>query len=247
MDKHAESNFSLVETQVNREGNETEVLFARLRDPAIKAQMAELAYQNAQDFYLKNNTKIFPFTRDEIAADIERRIAEAERVTNISFSSDEPDDRTMHLNYCFPGTKERLSAGQKSIIEAHEKGHNVRYYNWDFFRDRFAAGFDPSMVVFGEKEYAEERTSKPWATFDEAKESFFRYLFSGNETAERMSQLKNYFGMKGSEEFTREHLEYARIHYVADTGTDNRMSPFLLAVIPETEDAFLRLINSMGI
>ena len=62
-----------------------------------------------------------------------------------------------------------------------------------------------------------------------------------------MSQLKNYFGMNGSEQFTKEHLDYARTQYVADTGMDNRMTHFFQAITPETEATFLELINSSGI
>ncbi len=62
-----------------------------------------------------------------------------------------------------------------------------------------------------------------------------------------MSQLKNHFGLKSDERFTKEHLDYARMHYVTDTGFDNRMTPFLKAITPETEESFLELINSSGI
>jgi hypothetical protein len=77
--------------------------------------------------------------------------------------------------------------------------------------------------------------------------SVISYLFTGQELAERMSQLKNYYGMKGNEPFTKEHLHYAREHYVQDTGMDNYMKFFFQAITPETEDEFLRIINSSGI
>ena len=82
---------------------------------------------------------------------------------------------------------------------------------------------------------------------DGLRSNAIQYLFSGPEVAERMSQLKNYFGIKDSEHFTREHLEYARQHYITDTGMDNRMRHFFQAITPETEVAFIELINSSGI
>ena len=76
---------------------------------------------------------------------------------------------------------------------------------------------------------------------------YLEYLFSGSEIAERMSQLKNYFGMRGAEQFTRNHLKYARLHYVTDVGFDNGISHLFQAITPETEDKFLELINNSGI
>ena len=82
---------------------------------------------------------------------------------------------------------------------------------------------------------------------EEALESELDYLFSGPEVAERMSQLKNYFGMKGDEQFTKEHLHYAKEHYVSDTQVDNEMRLFFQAITPEREDEFVRLIHTSGI
>ena len=62
-----------------------------------------------------------------------------------------------------------------------------------------------------------------------------------------MSQLKGYFGFKGAEQFTAEHLAYAKEHYVKDTEMNNGMSEFLKAITPETESFFLELINNSGI
>ncbi|MEA3399062.1 MAG: hypothetical protein U9R00_00950 [Patescibacteria group bacterium] len=63
-----------------------------------------------------------------------------------------------------------------------------------------------------------------------------------------MAQLKNYFGMKGSEKFTKQHLDYAKNNYIKDTGIpDFQIKPFLDAITTEKEEDFLRLINSLGI
>ena len=64
---------------------------------------------------------------------------------------------------------------------------------------------------------------------------------------ERMSQLKNYFGFDGDQEFTKEHLDYARTHYVKDMSLDNSMSALFQMITAEKEEQFLRAINSLGI
>lgn len=84
--------------------------------------------------------------------------------------------------------------------------------------------------------------------FEERREAYLHdYLFTGDEIVERMSQLKNYFGMDGSDKFTKDHLHYAKENYIEDTGMDNAMSLFFQGITEETEDEFLELINSMGV
>jgi hypothetical protein len=73
------------------------------------------------------------------------------------------------------------------------------------------------------------------------------YLQKPDELMARMAQLKNYFGMKGEEEFTKDHLDYARAQYVEDTGLDNSMSIVFRIVSPKTEPDFLRAMNSLPI
>lgn len=73
------------------------------------------------------------------------------------------------------------------------------------------------------------------------------YHTAPNELIERMSQLKNYFGMKGVEIFTKEHLDYARIHIGNDLGLSGEMEQFFNMITPETEDEFIKLMNTLGI
>ena len=47
-----------------------------------------------------------------------------------------------------------------------------------------------------------------------------------SEIAARFGQIKNYFGLKEGELITPEMWEYAKKHYIADTGIDNNMSDF---------------------
>ncbi len=73
------------------------------------------------------------------------------------------------------------------------------------------------------------------------------YLRKPDELMARMAQLKNYFGMKEGEVFTKGHLEFARTHYVEDTGLDNSMSVMFRIVSPKTEPDFLRLMNTLPV
>jgi hypothetical protein len=73
------------------------------------------------------------------------------------------------------------------------------------------------------------------------------YLQNPDELMARMAQLKNYFGMKGGEEFTKDHLDHARTHYVEDTGLDNSMSVMFRIVSPKTEPDFLRAMNTLPV
>ena len=51
-------------------------------------------------------------------------------------------------------------------------------------------------------------------------------ISNNTELAARFSQLKNYFGLKEGEIITPDMWEYAKKHYVEDTGADNNMSDF---------------------
>lgn len=143
-----------------------------------------------------------------------------------------------------------MSEKQLGYVEAHEKGHLIRQYVSDsnFLKDYFSNGFDQFKVVLSEADYMglkSKYTSE--YTYEDATKELLDYLFSGVEIIERMAQLKNYFGMEGDEQFTKEHLDYARMHYLADTNMDNFMTYFFSGITPETEEAFLELINTSGV
>lgn len=67
------------------------------------------------------------------------------------------------------------------------------------------------------------------------------------ETVAKITQLKNYFGMKGGELFTKYHLEYAKQYYVRDVGfgIDNMTSLFQ-GLKPEKEQEFINFINRIA-
>lgn len=118
-----------------------------------------------------------------------------------------------------------LTERQKNIILAHELGHSIRDYESDDGLE-IRKALNLSAV-----ENPQTRN----------------YLNKPEEIIERMSQLKNYFGMKGAEKFTKEHLQYAKKNYVKDTELDNNMTEFFYAVTPETEDVFIDVINRFGV
>jgi hypothetical protein len=61
-----------------------------------------------------------------------------------------------------------------------------------------------------------------------------------------MSQVKNYFGMSGFEEFTQEHLDYVRKNYVQDTGSYGpQIQPFFDSITDD--EKFINLMNTLGI
>jgi len=147
------------------------------------------------------------------------------------------------------------------ITESHEKGHRVRTYNppiadesnEDFafaLGEKFWKAFDFEKIEFTDQDLERLRKREHISddvSDDQIKKNVIRYLKFPTELSERMSQLKNYFGMTGEDIFTKGHLRYAKDHYVKDTEFDNQMTEFFQAITPEKEDAFIELINSAGI
>ncbi len=137
----------------------------------------------------------------------------------------------------------------RSIIEAHEKGHVFRNLQPSkFLEDKFKVAFDVSKVTAEAYYGKDERPS--FMSDSDVNNSISGYLFDFKkpvEIMERMSQLKGYFGMKGDEKLTIQHLNYARSHYSKDIGLENHMQAFFDAITEETEFAFLKLINSVGV
>ena len=196
-----------------------------------------------------------PKSKEEVEHDLTERINLAATETPIDFSDDEPNEDCIPLNWKMPWTWGKPSARQMNIILSHEKGHIIRKYGE--LRDYFSKGFDPTKIEYNDTDFEMDKTvlsekgsdGEPREESDkeQMKHKAIQYLMSGNEIAERMSQLKNYFGMKGAERFTAEHMSYVREHYIVDTGMDNRMRHFFQAITRETESTFIELINSSGI
>jgi hypothetical protein len=258
-----------IELIANFQGNDSIVLFSRLKNPVIKSQIIDLIYNTEQeadskgvsmlltstdDHGVTTRTPKTPRSREEIEKDYEYHLEQAEDHTDIKFSDTEyPNMFKMVVGKWLPWGDGSVTTKQMSIVEAHEKGHSVRSYmadNPDLYTEHFQAGFDPSAVVFSDEYIEIIKKVEVDHTDNEAGflvKEHLEYLFSGSEIAERMSQLKNYFGITDEGEFTKEHLDYARNHYVIDTGMDNGMTHFFQAITPEKEADFLRIINTFGI
>ncbi len=130
-------------------------------------------------------------------------------------------------------TGKLLSNRQKNIIEAHEKGHGLRDFTSPLEKADFIGLLDTDAIIAKHDLVASKVPT----------EKLVEYLLQPVEIAERMAQLKNYFGFRGNEVLTSEHLEYAREHYVADTGYDNSMIAFFNGVTEAKENDFLRVAN----
>lgn len=115
---------------------------------------------------------------------------------------------------------EPLSARQKNIVESHEAGHGVREFVG-------SEAVDIRSLMNAERIPTEKRT----------------YFSDPNEIAERMSQLKSYFGMDATARFTKSHLVYARERYVKDTGLDNDITLFFDAI--SDDERFVQLMNEL--
>jgi hypothetical protein len=267
-----------IETVANYEGNATELLFGRLHTEKIRQQIIDLIYQDEQSGVggiveslevdadgnvvfddsgepkIKERKPFIPLTKEEVEQRYDATVKKIESATEIEFveaSHHLPTQERMVIGAIAPWSGKAFTPEQMSIIEAHEKGHEVRPYMGEFFQNYFHRGFDFDAVPYEESESSIFKKALPpeeqEKTVAEIREMFFDYLKSPNELAERMSQLKNYFGMKGDDQFTVEHLEYARNHYVQDTDMDNGMTQFFQAITPGKTEAFIQIINSAGI
>ncbi|MFA5831266.1 MAG: hypothetical protein WC878_05550 [Candidatus Paceibacterota bacterium] len=218
-----------------------------------------------------------PRKREEIEKDFDEDLQMVEQYTPINFSGkgSRLEDEVVggrefvDLKAIYPSTGEKFTEKMRNFTESHEKGHVLRTYNfvqsrkkgllrryhrnWEGADARFRNAFDFSKIDYhDEYEKIKEnfiRTERKGKLMEEKDARLIceGYLRMPMEIAERMSQLKNYFGMKSNEVFTKEHLAYAKEHFISDTSYDNNMTHFFQAITTEKEGAFIELINSAGI
>jgi hypothetical protein len=206
--------------------------------------------------------------RQQILDDIQR----VKSYTPISFNDNPPSAAGIGVFWKNPDGSEPTSE-QKSSMVAHEKGHVVRQFPGGEAGDRYYAklfgnAFDVGQIIYTEEEYERDVAFKRKEaqknhdkfieeginvlgldesdmTYDKMKEGITEYLSRPAELTERMSQIKNYLGFRGDEEFTQENLDYARQYYIEETGIDNNMRQFFEAIKDDKE--FIVLMNSVGI
>lgn len=219
---------------------------------------------------IKNTDK--PRTIVEIEKQYDWILSKIEAETPISFKKGFPScgsfnglgREKVNINFSVTASGEKVTPRQQSMIEAHEKGHAIRRYHekgYTYLKNYFLQAVDLSKINVTEEDLEATRQiiilNSPPDQIDEIrkqktnmtnyKKYTLEYLSSPHEIAERMSQLKNYFGFKGTEKFTVEHLRYAKEHYIQDIGFDNEMKNFFEAIPREKEEKFCEILNNSGI
>jgi len=232
-----------IESRANYEGDWTLLLRERMLDPMTKEKfisvrkqaMSEMRdgepgkldkpetfaqhYQEQIDNYESNIEKVFKLTGIGEAGDFNKQ---PENLGKGKIGT----EGVVFVDAESKGVP--LSVRQKNIVEAHEKGHGLRDFRSNFDYREFSDAIDKSILR---------------DTEGQNEKRFANYLSSADEIAERMAQLKNYFGFKASDMMTKEHLKYARENYIKDTGLDNLMTEFFSAITPEKEEKFLEVLN----
>ncbi len=260
-----------VESEANFEGNDSLLLIERLNNPRIRTQVIDLLLEAEEsergviievtefdEHGVQKGPSVKksyePKSREQLEAEYDEALRDISTSTPIRMAEhpfDGPTEQAMVIGAKSPWSNRPYTEKELSIIEAHEKGHRIRPYNYDSLQTYFAQGFDSNSIRFTPKELMIYRKTLPETDQEKTDEEiialYSEYLSSPVEIAERMGQLKNYFGLRGDGVFTKEHLDYARIHYMKDTGMDNGMRPFFQAITKEREEAFLTIINEAGI
>lgn len=227
------------EKAANFQGNWAEVLRERLSDPEIKKKFFATKQEHPTSSEEKTDAVgIGPKLKKKVLdqEDVEATMANYEAIIDKVFISTDYDDAATfgHLPSALGANRgygdtgavfrdaakdgKTLSDRGKSIIEAHEKAHGILMNLTEGEKEEIRTGFQFRLEKYKDKAQADELLA-------------------------RMSQLKNYFGFKGNEQFTKEHLAYAREHYIQDTGLDNDMTSFFEAVPNEKEDEFVHIMN----
>lgn len=248
----------MVEVSANYPGDWTELLHKRAIDPVTKEKFstqrteAMLAmkdgavpeqeqgnkygkrytehYQRQMDKYGARVSNIFSHTNIEVGG--------ATRAATLgSGNIDKPG--TVYLDAHKDGVP--LTDKQKNIIEAHEKMHGLFDSQSPTDKLEIRSIFDEEAVSQLQASYEESRKRGVDTKFNR------NYLENPDEIIARLSQFKNYFGMSADEEFTKKHLDQVRKRYISDTGLDNGVSDLLSCVTPQTEQAFLKVINKYPI
>lgn len=249
VDKSGNNN---IERSANFDSNESLLFLERLDNPIVRDRLINDLWEHEKTKFKTKNKKI---TREEIAEKLQKDIDYIFSRTEVDFLGQE--------NSGYEGTPGIIALGgrrkdgdniikQRSIFEAHEKGHGLRPYDLDSsLVKRIRAVFDLSSIarkISPKSRQMLKELSQNYSISDkEINHEIASYFKNTAELVERMAQLKNYFGMSGSELFTIEHLNYARKHYVEDTNCDNLMSVFFNLIPNHKEESFIGLMNSLGI
>lgn len=239
-----------------KEMNKTLVMLERLQHPEIQKQLRSVAetYRHA-----------FAKAPEQVITDINKRIGEERNITHIMLEEPAAASRynalTGKAKIGIKSSGEFDAPEAREYIEAHEKGHAIRiplltqslglsrrmskgFSAWSYYKEKGLQAVFGSPVSYWLFNLFGPVAALGYFAITMLQPSYAR---SSWEMYERMSQLKNYFGFKDNERFTKAHLDYARKHYIADTGVDNNMRAFLRSITPKTEREFLNIMNSFGV
>ncbi len=245
-----ESGQDIIERSANFQGNWTEAQTKRTGSPNFKRKLDAFINRGAADM----KEVVDPFdrervTKDEYLArsdDYQERHTEVTSAIGYMHSSEFRAHAPSTLGFAEYNNKKAvllsdaenahqpLTSRQKDIIAAHEMYHllvNPRGDNIIEIRSAFNFG-----------EIAESNAHA--RSIDLEKRTPGKYMRSPDELTARMAQVKNYYGMRSDEVFTHAHLDYARKHYVEDTGLDNSMTIFFKMI---NDERFVDLMNELPI
>lgn len=256
-----------IEKTSNYEGDHTLLLKERLGNINVKNKLVDSLTREYIFKYYKTNPEKGNEIFDRIKAEQEKRLNERiEKVFNSTGVNLEeksnpgyggfgetgwvcPNVELKNIGINQEGT---ASIKQLNLTETHEKGHGIRHFNENSPVGKWIVNsLDFSNVIVSEDDL-ETLKSRIGTKNKTDQEIIDFYITNGlkknpDEIVERMSQLRNYFGMKGDEEFTKGHLDYVKTNYIKDTGWPLQIKPFLDAITENSEKNFLDVINNLGV
>jgi len=256
-----------IEEQANYEGNHSLLLFERLQDPDVFNKLVNDIYEDrtSVDFsnydyvdpeYVKSLQRDEYFVKQDIKLELLEKLQTTSQSTEIGFSeygylkSNKGSEGTGYVEICNSKLNNQFNETvlNKNITEAHEKGHTIRNYdhNSGFTKD-LQSVFNFDNLSFSEEVVEDiQRIYEINESKEEIESNMREYFLYPWEIVERMSQIKNYFGFSGNEQFTQEHLDYVRENYVKDTGQyAPQIQPFFDAIADDKK--FIEKMNTLGI
>ena len=258
----------IVKNHANFHGDIFELFMEKFKDPKFLNATIEMLVDdnfNSQEEKEMNSEKVEKM-RKRFKEKILFKIKHRTKSVNIEFNSKnyfyDPDTDKITIGDLYPEgdlyhelENKKASNFLKEIILIHEFGHLVRsplinYNKKSIFAKKISSGFDESkMITYNKQLYYLLRKKNPTSNINFSKFCNINktYNLHKSELFERMAQLRNYFGMKYGDIFTKEHLDYVRKNYSKDTEFYHQIRPFLLMITEKTEENFLKNMNEFPI
>ncbi len=256
-----------IEQQANYEGNHSLLLFERLTHPVILERLVNdmyedittvdysdyeyidlLSLQEKNDFLSQSESKVKEVIKGKILARIEKVKNRTQIIfSEVGYLESRQGKYGLVAILCRNQSGRYESPHVRNITEAHEKGHIIRKYEQNsLFSKKVKRVFNFKQIDIPNEVLRKIMENSKADNLLLVYKEMIDYFSKTEEIIERMSQLKNYFGMSGTEEFTKEHLRYAKKHYIENTGIyPYQIQPFFDAI--EDEDGFVELMNTLGI